>query len=133
MSDPVFSADWHSHNIPALTEVLAKFKGQSNIRALEIGCFEGKGTLWMLENILTDKASRITCIDTFQGSAEHAHFGMSFETARLKFQTNIGDDPKVSLIVGKSHAVLNALWPTWPEPASATSASRQLDRKPSPK
>jgi predicted O-methyltransferase YrrM len=106
MDAPIFSQDWHSHNIPALTEVLAKFKGQPNIHALEIGCFEGMGTLWMLNNILTDPSCFIECVDTFQGSAEHAHFGIPFETSRLKFLTNINNDRKVGLRVGTSSNVL---------------------------
>ncbi|UOF81559.1 methyltransferase domain [Bacteriophage sp.] len=37
---------------------------------LEVGCFEGRATCWMLENMLADNGS-ITCIDTFEGSEEH--------------------------------------------------------------
>lgn len=89
MTEPIFSADWFSQNIPALTEVLAKFKGQQDIHALEIGCFEGRGTLWMLDNILTGESNEIDCVDTFKGSSEHAHFALPFTKVYEQFQENI--------------------------------------------
>ena len=44
--------------------------GKPGMEFLEIGCFEGRTTLWLLENVLTDPSSRITVIDTFEGSPE---------------------------------------------------------------
>jgi predicted O-methyltransferase YrrM len=89
MSEPVFTCDWFSQNIGPLTEVLAKFKGKPDIHALEIGCFEGRGTLWLLENILTDPTSTITCIDTFEGSQEHKHFDMVIDlNTMIRFKSN---------------------------------------------
>ncbi len=35
------------------------------IHALEIGSHEGRGTLWMLEHILTHRAADIVCLDPF--------------------------------------------------------------------
>lgn len=67
----MFNVDWFSQNIPNWTKWLAEFKGKPNLIFLEIGCFEGKATVWLLENILTDKSSIIETIDTFQGSSEY--------------------------------------------------------------
>jgi len=39
---------------------------------LEIGCYEGLSTNWFLDNILTGAGASIVCVDTFEGSAEHA-------------------------------------------------------------
>lgn len=102
MNTPVFTCDWFSQNIPALTEVLAKFKGKPDIHALEIGCFEGRGTLWLLNNILTDSSCSIVCIDTFDGSAEHTHFGMDFSSAYSHFRQNTLYSKKIDLMVGRS-------------------------------
>jgi predicted O-methyltransferase YrrM len=66
-----FSIDWFSDNIPVWEQVLSKYKDAKNLQFLEIGCFEGKCTVWLLENILTNRSSKITCIDTFEGSIEH--------------------------------------------------------------
>lgn len=65
-----YSADWFSQNIPHWEWCLAKFKGKPNLTFLEIGCFEGKATVWLLKNILTDPTSHIIVIDTFDGGQE---------------------------------------------------------------
>ncbi len=56
MSNPQyhFTVDWFSKNIPTLEKYLAPFKGNPT-NFLEIGCYEGKSTIWFLENILTKK------------------------------------------------------------------------------
>jgi len=68
---PNFSVDWHSHNIPHWRRILERYRGQPKVRALEIGSFEGRSTIWLLENILTHETAHIDCIDTFKGSVEH--------------------------------------------------------------
>jgi predicted O-methyltransferase YrrM len=67
---PIFTQDWFSSRIPALTEWLKHYKDKP-CYAIEIGCFEGRSTLWFLENILTHKDSVIIAVDTFKGSEEH--------------------------------------------------------------
>ena len=65
-----FTHDWFSHNIPRWEKLLQPLVGKS-IRALEIGCFEGRATQWLLQNVLTHEDARITCCDTFEGAMEH--------------------------------------------------------------
>ena len=43
-------------------------EAKPDLRFLEVGCFEGQATIWLLENVLTDTSSRITVVDTFTGS-----------------------------------------------------------------
>lgn len=71
MNNYIFTEDWFTSNIPIWNHFLNKFKNISNLNFLEIGSFEGLSTIWMLENILTHETSKITCIDTFEGSNEH--------------------------------------------------------------
>ena len=66
-----FSVDWTSTNAPEWYKILEKYKGKPDINFMEIGCFQGRSTVWLLENILTHATARITCIDTFEGSVEH--------------------------------------------------------------
>ncbi len=61
-----FTSDWFSEHIPLWESQLAGLKGQPDLSFLEIGAFEGRATLWLLSNILTDSTSRITCIDPFE-------------------------------------------------------------------
>lgn len=101
-----FTHDWFSTNIHCLVRWLAPLKGQP-INALEIGCYEGKATCWLLENILTHPDACITAIDTFEGSQEHKELGIDFSYVRDNFVTNT--EPwrqKVRLFTGYSADVV---------------------------
>lgn len=41
------------------------------LRILEIGCFEGCSTTWILDNLMSHPNSLMTVIDTFEGGMEH--------------------------------------------------------------
>ena len=68
--DYIFTEDWFSSNIPTLYNFLFTYKA-SPCRILEIGCFQGRSTIWFLTNILLHEQSNITCVDPFTGSVEH--------------------------------------------------------------
>ena len=100
-----FTHDWVSDHAPVWIKHLQEFKGKPNIRALEIGTFEGRGAIWFLENILTDPTSSITCIDVF------GDYGGPFEH---RYDHNIkvsGFSHKVKKIKGSSQTVLRTLEP----------------------
>lgn len=59
------SEDWFTRNIPIWEVALASYKGRLDIHYLEIGAFEGRSGMWMLDNILTHPSSRMTVIDPF--------------------------------------------------------------------
>lgn len=94
-------------NIPQWEKLLEGYKGKPNLRFLEIGCFEGRATLWLLENILTDPSSQITVIDTFAGSQEHDKMDLS--SLEKRFRDNI-EPYKDKVIVYKSKS--QSLFPT---------------------
>jgi len=81
-----FTTDWFSPNLHLWQQYLHPLAGQP-IHALEIGSWEGRSAVWMLENILTHPQSSLTCVDTFQGSPEHSpeQVGSLYE----RFQHNI--------------------------------------------
>ena len=60
--DAAIRADWER-----LTGTL---RGRP-LQALEIGCYEGASTTWMLDNLMTHPDSTLTCIDSFCGGMEH--------------------------------------------------------------
>ena len=60
-----YTADWFTLNIENWNVWLAELKGKPNLRCLEIGSYEGRSTVWLLRNILTDPASTIDCCDLF--------------------------------------------------------------------
>lgn len=97
-----FEFDWFSHNIGNWQKWLSRYVGKP-VHALEIGCFEGRATTWLLANVLTHPESTITCIDTFEGSDEHREFGVPFTTVKDRFYDNIKDWQKqVRVFIGQS-------------------------------
>lgn len=62
-----FGRDAFTGNINVWNKVLQPYKGRPGLNYLEIGVFEGRSLIWMLENILTDSTSRATAVDIFGG------------------------------------------------------------------
>ena len=105
----IFTQDWFSHHIPNWEKWLEPLRGNP-VRALEIGCFEGRATTWLLENVLTHPDSKITVVDTFTGSEEHSGMGVAVDDIFLKFLANIAPwEEKVDIRAGKSRHVLKSL------------------------
>lgn len=87
--------------------LIKPFKGKDNLRFLEIGPFEGNATVWLLENILTENNSKITVIDTFDGSQEHKELGVDCSNLIDVFNENTKKwKDKIAIIVGKSQEIL---------------------------
>jgi|GEM_PF-1604755 len=102
-----FTADWFSHNLPVWKQHLLPLAGQP-IQALEIGVFEGRSAIWLLEHILTHPASTLTWVDTFQGSPEHV--GRDLSQLEVRFRANIARfGGKATGHVGRSQDVLRGL------------------------
>ena len=67
-----------------------KWDPQKEKNILEIGCFEGAATCWMLKNLLKNENSNIVCVDTFEGSEEHESMGSQFiQSVKKRFFENI--------------------------------------------
>src|SRR5260370_1873303 len=98
--------DWFTPHIPTLEKYLGKYKSMTDIRAIEIGCFEGRSTRWFLENILTGKNSHIHVIDTFAVNTEYE--GVDTNNLLEKFSENVVVDfpEKVFINVGKSQHLM---------------------------
>lgn len=79
----MFTQDWFSHNIPTFQFIMSILEEKQAF--LEIGCFEGRATCWMLENGL-DPDGLMLCIDTFEGSEEHTN--LNLDDLFINFQQN---------------------------------------------
>jgi len=95
-----FSSGWHLRHLELWTEVLGDLRGQPNLRYLEVGVFEGRSLVWMLENVLTHPTSRATAIDVFAGDYEEV-FDANMEAS--------GVADKVTKLVGPSAQELRKL------------------------
>jgi predicted O-methyltransferase YrrM len=60
-----YSTDWFTKNIPIWEKTLADLKGKP-IKAVELGSYEGRSAVWMLENILTHPDASLTCVDSWK-------------------------------------------------------------------
>ncbi len=107
------SAECFTCLIPLWTKHLKKYAGFPGLKILEIGCFEGMATCWLLDEVLTDPDARITCIDIFEGVLDFQI--KNPEKHRLiekNFDINIarnGAGYKVNKIVGYSQEVMRSL------------------------
>ena len=97
-----FTKDWFSENIPQWDRFLEPFRGRSDLNYLEVGVFEGRATVWMVENILTQPSSRVTALDVFPQKLQE------------RFVANIaasGFKGELTTIVGPSQKTLMQLEP----------------------
>jgi hypothetical protein len=65
-----FTSDWFSPDIPVWQKAMEPYRGKPRVHYLEIGAYEGRSAVWMLEHVLTDPTSRATVIDLFDGPFE---------------------------------------------------------------
>lgn len=63
----IFTEDWFSSNIIHWENTLYVFANKPYLNFLEIGSYQGRSAVWLMENILTHPSSKLTCIDTFMG------------------------------------------------------------------
>lgn len=105
-----FTFDWVSPHAQQWEKDLAHLKGKPHVRGLEIGCFEGQSAVWWLDNILTDPASRLTCVDPFaipMGSTLLRYFESYFDANVAA----TGAAHRVTKLVGSSQVILRTLPP----------------------
>ncbi|WP_165226904.1 class I SAM-dependent methyltransferase [Aquisphaera insulae] len=95
-----FSDNWFTYHIPVWERVLAPFQGKPGVQYLEVGLYEGRSAVWMLEHVLTHPTARLTGIDPFLGPY------------KSKYHANIessGLSPKVTTIADYSQVALRKL------------------------
>ena len=63
-----FTADGFSSHIPNWERWLRPLAGQPT-QVLEIGSYEGRSAVWLLQEILTHPESRLTCVDIWDQEA----------------------------------------------------------------
>jgi hypothetical protein len=101
-----FTRDWVSVNSPWLAKHLDSFRGKPDVHYLEIGVYEGRCTIWMLENILTHPSAKVTAIDLFPEDR------MVTQNYKDRFFYNIklsGFEDKVTTLIGMSQIEMRKL------------------------
>ena len=105
-----FTQDWFSWNEPTWEAMFKELTPRKKF--LEIGCFEGRSTVWLIENALEDGGS-ILSVDTFEGGFEHSPDTM--KGVKKRFEDNatkaLAKNPKVyaDLMVRQSQEAMATL------------------------
>jgi predicted O-methyltransferase YrrM len=104
-----FSCDWTTNRTPVLSNILAHLR-DSPVRILEIGAWEGRSSVFFLSYL---PCSRIVCIDTFGGNAEHNrddYFATLVPGIEARFDSNLASfGERVEKFKGPSVVVLPEL------------------------
>ena len=91
MTEYQFTKDWFGWAPPVWEQLIPMLPGRRSF--LEIGSFEGRSTVWIIENMVED-GGFIDCIDTWGGGEEHSaedmaaveeRFDQNVELLRTKF------------------------------------------------
>lgn len=59
--------------------LLMRLAGKPDLQFLQLGAFSGDASVWLLDNVLTDKTSHLTDVDTWEGSDETQHEKLNFK------------------------------------------------------
>lgn len=84
-----YSTDWFEGQISNWRRWMAPFAARPGIRALEIGSFEGRSAVWMLENVLTGDGSRIDCIDLFEPTEAFGDYHQRFQANTASWRDRV--------------------------------------------
>lgn len=83
-----FSVDWFSGHIPNWTQVFQSYVGQTP-RVLEIGSFEGRSTVWLIERLaMHHGGGEIYAVDPWIG-ADYRTESFDMTTAEARFRHNV--------------------------------------------
>jgi predicted O-methyltransferase YrrM len=75
-----FTHDWFSNHIATWRDILTSLRP---IRIIEIGCYEGRATSYLIESCVDFGPLDITCIDTWAGSVDLGDDKMAGVEARF--------------------------------------------------
>ena len=103
MKEYKFSSDWFSRHIPTWNELLLARKKQIHT-VLEIGSYEGRSTVWIIDNLLSHPGSQIYCIDIWQDEDIEATFDHNVVLALDK-----KNEVKVEKLKGSSSVMASRL------------------------
>ena len=110
--DYIFGDDWFSGNIEGWNKIFEETgkKSTDRLKILEIGCFEGRASTWLIDNMMENKESELFCVDTVRGSHEPSAGQIDPMEQRFLHNMSVSKYPeKVRTMKGDSRFVLPAL------------------------
>ena len=100
--------DWFSRHLPVWENALADYRKKPGIQYLEVGVFEGRSAIWMIDNILMHSSSRATFIDAFNWALPD-YPGGNPEPVFLANLRASGAEDRATFIKGRSQVELREL------------------------
>ena len=74
---------------------LTPYAGKFSLRFLQIGAFTGDASVWLVDNILTQKNSILEDVDTWAGSGEHEKMNWDWADVERVYDSRIAFRPNV--------------------------------------
>jgi len=101
-----FTADWFSDTIDNWKAILSR-RGPID-RVLEIGSYEGRSTVWIIENLLTGRPTSLVAIDEWHGGQEAHQKDMVAIEARFDRNVQLASErhPTVNITKRKGRSVV---------------------------
>lgn len=81
-----FTEDWFQLGPMLWPELVKHLPDRASRRFMEIGSFEGRSAIWIIENMLRP-ADHLFCVDTWEGGQEHSKIDM--QAVEKRFDDNI--------------------------------------------
>ena len=100
-----FTTNWFTHNADSLTAVFTQLgwmnDGTRARRVIEIGCWEGRSTQWLLCALCRHADSVVYCVDTWRGGDQYADVGFDLGgEAHAGWAVEARFDANVRLVTG---------------------------------
>lgn len=86
MTDYQFTQDWFNWAPPVWEQLIPMLPERRSF--LEIGAFEGRGTVWIIENMM-NPGDWIDVVDTWQGGEEHTNGELDGAEHRFDYNINL--------------------------------------------
>ena len=106
--------DWSTVHRSHWSSTLQMLVSPKPITIIEVGCFEGRSTVWFADFLKNNSESKLLCIDTWEGGEEIARTNLKFDMNVVKknFSINVDQHPykdQITIIEGTSEVHLSKL------------------------
>ena len=83
--------NWSNVHHKHWQDIFDKYLTQPTLHMLEVGCFEGRSTMWFADKLKRDPKSTLRCVDNWKGGEEVERSNLNFDMDVVKenFHRNI--------------------------------------------
>ena len=100
MTEYQFTKDWFNWAPEVWTQLIPLLPGEPGTRSfLEIGSFEGRSSVWIIENMMTE-GDYLACVDTWQGGEEHGEEDMGSVEKRFEYNRSLATAKRKVTVTG---------------------------------